>query len=114
MSGGPISGVIADQCGRKTSLVLSSVPYFTGYLMISYAHYLPSATSFKCFVLIGRILTGIGVGFSYSLCTVGDVATKIYFSVYLSVHVSVCLFVSLSVNLSIFYVCLSNIPFYTM
>ena len=76
MFGSLFVGVIADHWGRRTSLVLSAVPYFTGYIMISYGHYLPTAISFKCILLVGRFLTGIGVGFSYSLCPVGVVAIK--------------------------------------
>ena len=97
MFSGSLAGVIADHWGRKTSLVLSSVPYFTGYCMISYGHYLPTATSFKSILLVGRFLTGIGVGFSYSLCSVGDVAKKMFFSVYLCVCVSVCVSLFLSI-----------------
>ena len=62
MVGGPVGGFIADQWGRKSSLVLCAVPVVFGYLVISYAHYLPTAVSFKAVLLTGRFFTGIGLG----------------------------------------------------
>ena len=62
MAGGPVGGSIADQWGRKISLVLCVVPVVFGFLVISYAHYLPTAVSFKAVLLIGRFFTGIGLG----------------------------------------------------
>ena len=70
MFGGPIGGFIADHWGRKMSLMLGGVPYLIGYLMLSYAHYLPTAVGFKCLILIGRFITGVGMGWSYNVCSV--------------------------------------------
>ena len=69
--GGPVGGSIADQWGRKSSLVPCVVPIVFGYLTISYAHYLPTAVSFKAVLLIGRLFTGIGLGWG---TTVGPVS----------------------------------------
>jgi len=66
MFGGPIAGSIADHWGRKMSLMLCGVPYLIGYLMLSYAHYLPTAVGFKCLMLIGRLFTGMGLGWTAS------------------------------------------------
>ena len=91
--------------------MLSSVPYFIGYLMISYSHNLPTATSFKCILLIGRLFTGIGVGFSFSLCPVSDVATKIVIfsffpfqsvslymcDCFISIYLHICFFIYVSI-----------------
>ena len=64
MFGGLISGPIADHWGRKTALMLGGVPYFIGYLTLSYAHYLPTALSFKALALTGRFITGVGMGWA--------------------------------------------------
>ena len=60
--GGPVGGWIADRWGRKCSLVYCGLPYLAGYLVISYAHYAPTATAFKSILLAGRLLTGVGLG----------------------------------------------------
>ena len=60
--GGPVGGSIADQWGRKISLVLCAVPVVFSFLVISYADDLPTAVSFKAVLLIGRFFTGIGLG----------------------------------------------------
>ena len=69
--GGPIAGWIADHFGRKVALMLVGIPYLSGYLMIVYAHMLNSATAFKVVLLLGRFLTGIGLGWS---CLAGPVS----------------------------------------
>ena len=69
--GGLIAGPIADRWGRKNALVLCGIPYFVGYLTLTYAHYLPTAASFKTIVLLGRFLTGVGMGWA---CMSGSVS----------------------------------------
>ena len=46
--------------------MLGGVPYLIGYLMLSYAHYLPTAVGFKCLLFIGRFVTGVGMGWAGS------------------------------------------------
>ena len=62
--GGPIAGWIAAYFGHKAALMLVGIPYLSDYLMIIYAHTLNSATAFKVVLLLGRFLTGVGVGWS--------------------------------------------------
>ena len=65
--GAPVSGTIADKWGRKTALIFSGLPYIIGYLILSYAHYLPTALSFKALALTGRFITGVGMGWAGSV-----------------------------------------------
>ena len=69
--GGPIGGSIADRWGRKCSLMFTGVPYMTGYLILSYAHYASTATTFKALLLTGRFLTGLGLGWASAVTPVG-------------------------------------------
>ena len=69
--GGPIAGWIADHFGRKAAIMLVGIPYLSGYLMIVYAHMLNSAIAFKVVLLLGRFLTGVGLGWS---CVTGPVS----------------------------------------
>ena len=68
--GGPFGGWIADRWGRKCSLMFNGVPYLVGYLILSYAHYAPTATVFKAVLLAGRFMAGLGMGWSSSVCPV--------------------------------------------
>ncbi len=52
MIGGPIAGWISDRMGRKTALMLVSIPYLVGYLMITYARFISSSVLFKVVLLI--------------------------------------------------------------
>lgn len=72
--GAPISGLMADRFGRKDALVWCGVPYLVGYLILSYAHYMPTALGFKTLAFTGRFLTGVGMGWAGS---VGPVRSKI-------------------------------------
>ena len=65
--GAPISGLMADKCGRKDALVWCGVPYLLGYLTLSYAHYMPTALGFKALAFTGRFLTGVGMGWAGSV-----------------------------------------------
>lgn len=62
--GGPIAGWIADHLGRKATLMLVGIPYLTGYMMIVYAHMINNVIAFKVVLLVGRFLTGVGLGWS--------------------------------------------------
>ena len=67
MFGAPLSGFLADRWGRKDALVVGGVPYLIGYLILSYAHYMPTALGFKALALTGRFLTGVGMGWAGSV-----------------------------------------------
>ena len=64
MFGAPIAGVIADRWGRKLALLLAGVPYLVGYLMVALAHLIGDFAAFKAVLLTGRLLTGVGLGWS--------------------------------------------------
>ena len=68
--GGPVGGWISDRWGRKCSLLFSSVPYVLGYLLLSYAHYSSTATVFKTLLLIGRFVSGLGMGWASTVAPV--------------------------------------------
>ena len=62
MVSGLLAGSVTDYWGRKTALIWGGIPYLAGYLMLSYAHYLPTPLSFQSVALAGRLLTGISMG----------------------------------------------------
>ena len=68
--GGPVGGWIADSWGRKSSLMFCGVPYMTGYLILSYAHYAPTASAFKGLLLTGRFISGLGFGWASAVTPV--------------------------------------------
>ncbi len=63
--GGPIGGWIADKFGRKTSLVLDSMPFLSGYFVILSSYLTNSGVYFKVLLIVGRFLTGIGMGWAH-------------------------------------------------
>lgn len=69
--GGLVAGPVADGLGRKGALVLCGLPYLTGYLSLSYAQYAQTASGFKAVALVGRFLTGVGMGWA---CMAGSVS----------------------------------------
>ena len=69
-AGGQFGGFFADRFGRKFSMLFSGLPYLAGYIMISYAHFSASATAFKALLLIGRFVTGIGMGWASAVVSV--------------------------------------------
>ena len=50
--------------GRKPALMLVSIPYLIGYMMIAYAHLATDAVVFKVILLIGRFFSGVGLGWA--------------------------------------------------
>ena len=54
----------------KVSMLFSGLPYLAGCMMISYAHFSASATAFKALLLIGRFVTGIGMGWASAVVSV--------------------------------------------
>ena len=68
--GGPVGGWISDRWGRKCGLLFSSVPYLLGYLLLSYAHYSSTATVSKTLLLIGRFVSGLGMGWASTVAPV--------------------------------------------
>ena len=68
--GGPFGGWIADRWGRKYSLLFCGVPYVIGYLTMSYAHYTPVNLTFKIILLIGRLISGFGMGWASAVVPV--------------------------------------------
>ena len=74
----PVSGYIADRCGRKCGMMVSGIPNLIGYLILSYAHYSDRAQTFKILLFAGRFITGLGMGFISSVVSVSKPAYDIY------------------------------------
>ena len=70
MLGGPLAGLITDRWGRKTALLGVGVPYSLGYLLIIVAQEVEDGDGFKALILMGRIITGLGMGWSCGVCPV--------------------------------------------
>ena len=51
-------------------MIFSGVPYIIGYLLLSYAHYSPTATAFNCVLFTGRSLAGFGMGWASAVSPV--------------------------------------------
>ena len=62
--GSLLGGWLTDYAGRKPSLIMAEIPSFFGYLMIVYASIITNAVGFKFTVMLGRLLTGVGLGWS--------------------------------------------------
>ena len=54
--------------------MLVGVPYLVGYLMMTLAHLIGDAAAFKAVLLAGRLLTGVGLGWS---CMAGPVSRHV-------------------------------------
>ena len=65
--GAPIAWPISDQLGRKPALILMGIPALIGWLMITYAYLMPTQAGFLTMLLLGRIFTGVTIGWS-SFC----------------------------------------------
>ena len=72
--GGPVAGLVTDRWGRKVALLLVGVPYLVGYLMMTLAHLIGDPDGFKAVLLVGRLLTGVGQGWS---CMAGAVSRHV-------------------------------------
>eukprot|EP00959_Pyramimonas_sp_CCMP1952_P256657 5362116-Pyramimonas_sp.AAC.1 len=55
MAGAVAGGACADRFGRRRTITLASLPFLLGYFIIATAKFYP-------ILLVGRFLTGIGVG----------------------------------------------------
>ena len=69
--GGPVAGFLVERCGRKTTILLSALPYVLGWFLVV-------ATVNPYVLYTGRVLTGVGAGMS-SLCVplyIAEIASK--------------------------------------
>ena len=76
--GGPIGGWIADRWGRKSAMMFCGVPYLIGYMILSYAHFAPTATAFKGVLLTGRFISGMGMGWASTAVSVSIKLSVLY------------------------------------
>lgn len=60
--GCPLGGVMADRVGRKAALQVGAVPGLIGWVLIFVAQYTTNTSTFKSFLLLGRVLAGVGTG----------------------------------------------------
>ena len=74
--GGPIAGYVADRWGRKFSLVLNSVFYLVGYFVILSAYLATNGVVFKTALMVGRFITGIGMGWSFIVVQVSELLSE--------------------------------------
>ena len=51
-------------------MMFCGVPYLIGYMILSYAHYAPTATAFKILLLTGRFISGVGMGWASAVVAV--------------------------------------------
>ena len=56
-------------------MMLCGVPYLIGYMILSYAHYAPTAIAFKVLLFTGRFITGVGVGWASAVVPVSYTKT---------------------------------------
>ena len=65
-------------------MIFAGVPYLIGYLLLSYAHYSPTATAFKTLLMIGRFVSGVGMGWASTASSVrAESQNKLLFSLFL-------------------------------
>lgn len=53
---------MADRVGRKAALQVGAVPGLIGWVLIFVAQYTTNTSTFKSFLLLGRVLAGVGTG----------------------------------------------------
>ena len=51
-------------------MMFCGVPYLIGYMILSYAHYVPTVTAFKTVLFTGRFVSGVGMGWVSSVAPV--------------------------------------------
>jgi hypothetical protein len=51
-------------------MMFCGVPYLLGYLLLSYAHFVPTPAAFKALLLAGRLLAGFGMGWASAVAPV--------------------------------------------
>ena len=51
-------------------MMFCGVPYLIGYLILSYAHFAPTAIAFKVLLFTGRFITGVGMGWASAVVPV--------------------------------------------
>ena len=90
--GGPPAGWVADRWGRKIALILNSVPYLVGYLMISAAYLITNGVVFKSVLIVGRFITGFGMGWSFLAVSVSE--SESLFVIYVHSTNEVCVTLS--------------------
>ena len=59
--GGLIAGWLVEYYGRQLSLILSSIPILTGWVMILVTHRIDGPL-FRPLLFAGRFFTGVGAG----------------------------------------------------
>ena len=62
--GGTLAGFFADTFGRKLTVILTAVSYFVGWTMLGVSWYIKNAVAFKIILMVGRCITGFGLGWA--------------------------------------------------
>lgn len=70
--GGALAGWSIDGFGRKPTLILTGVPNFIGYTALGVSWYIKKKIYFDVVLLLGRFLTGFGIGWSMFSAPVSD------------------------------------------
>lgn len=63
LTGAALGGWLVDLLGRKLALMLTTVPFTFGWLMIVLSH-ATSGAAFRPIIYVGRFLTGVGSGYA--------------------------------------------------
>ena len=69
-----MAGWMADHWGRKNALLSVGIPYALGYLLITLAQLVEDSDSFKALILVGRLVTGLGMGWSCGVSPVRPIS----------------------------------------
>ena len=56
---------MADKWGRKLSIITNAVPYLLGYMIILASYLVHNGVVFKVLLMLGRFITGVGMGWAY-------------------------------------------------
>ncbi len=70
MFGGPIAWPLSERFGRQAALMLSGLPSVFGWVILANAHLFSSTEAFIAMLLLGRLLTGLAVGWSIFVISV--------------------------------------------